>query len=630
MSLKSEDSPNLSTRRSESMSRERSKSRDTFVKFPSWRRKSEPGVELSRFFAQEKIEKPQEPEIQIPQYNSKTIPKKIYKIKKARNKLKETTGATFYTDLSDSATCDEVLHISESCESLEKTDEVKEVEEVKAETVEDIVSQLLMQNREFQRILSKTKPVGIRNRMNKVSWKKCESSDSEGDYETLLNNAGNGKEVGSSKVKEVEKIDNLGGLKFNNELKEADYVMLSFKNEVKYDDLNKVWKDLNDKNWEDPTEVWLKQQGEHLATSPTQKSGSLPRSFEIMNDTSGLKYKLQNDRPVTIANDNDLDVEVNEFQLEPVVDNTLTDAEHIYEVPNHNSTTSINSLPGIHPEYKIYRPTINLSTIRSVLNKSNRKSIDSEDERLEKRPNQASTIVRNYSRSLIQRFKSILTEESLTETSPTSYKQGSKSLGARIALSDYANPTELFETYPEQTLINKQSIRPDSLLSFSSHFTSSSDSSSCNCVENCTCEKKQSFYEKQFEKIEDETLFRDSAVYSDHEEPKVEIEIIETKKPPPVPTKPERLLKPQESVVTIADRLQLLKKNSFTENEQKRSQFLVSESLVSSRAKFLQSTFEGSEDIKIRNFQCVEKHNLEEMIHPNSKGWVKHVVNKFQ
>lgn len=71
-------------------------------------------------------------------------------------------GATFYTDFSDSETCDV---ISESNDSLaeckdENEDEVGETDTTLASsTLEQVVSQLLMQNQEFQKILNRQKKV---------------------------------------------------------------------------------------------------------------------------------------------------------------------------------------------------------------------------------------------------------------------------------------------------------------------------------------------------------------------------------------------------------------------------------------------------------------------------------------
>ncbi|XP_045780836.1 uncharacterized protein LOC123877943 isoform X2 [Maniola jurtina] len=119
------------------------------------------------------------------------------------------------------------------------------------------------------------------------------------------------------------------------------------------------------------------------------------------------------------------------------------------------------------------------------------------------------------------------------------YMQGSKHLGARIAQSDYVDPTTLKNEKDAlknvNVLINKNALRPDSLFSNSSFVTSSSESTyqenqnkantthqslvTEKCVEKQNSD--ESFYEKSFEKIEqitDADMFRDSAVYSDQED----------------------------------------------------------------------------------------------------------------
>ncbi|XP_047509164.1 uncharacterized protein LOC125052392 [Pieris napi] len=119
-----------------------------------------------------------------------------------------------------------------------------------------------------------------------------------------------------------------------------------------------------------------------------------------------------------------------------------------------------------------------------------------------------------------------------------SYMQGSRHLGARIAQSDYVDPMTLLNERNQlkniNILINKNSMRPDSLFSNSSFVTSSSESTyqepqksqnQANVIEKPTetaqIHSDESFYEKTFEKIEqvtDEDVFRDSAVYSDQED----------------------------------------------------------------------------------------------------------------
>ncbi|KAM3968714.1 guanine nucleotide exchange factor in mesoderm [Aphomia sociella] len=122
------------------------------------------------------------------------------------------------------------------------------------------------------------------------------------------------------------------------------------------------------------------------------------------------------------------------------------------------------------------------------------------------------------------------------------YMQGSKLLGARIAQSDYLDPTTLTSDKSAfknvNVLINKSAVRPDSLFSNSSFVTSSSEGAyqepQIKETAHQVNENKdklfafanyenadESYYEKSFEKIEqvtDDDMFRDSAVYSDQDE----------------------------------------------------------------------------------------------------------------
>ncbi|CAH1125212.1 unnamed protein product [Ceutorhynchus assimilis] len=113
-------------------SKDRSISQDrTFTSFGSWRRKSEPMI-------------PQ-------QYDNKIVTTKISKLKKT----KENGSSTFYTDLSDSETCELA---SESVESLDVTrpeQDHQKNDDISPKTIEKIVSELLMQNQEFHKVFNR-------------------------------------------------------------------------------------------------------------------------------------------------------------------------------------------------------------------------------------------------------------------------------------------------------------------------------------------------------------------------------------------------------------------------------------------------------------------------------------------
>lgn len=102
----------------------------------------------------------------IPQYDSKTVPKKISNIKKAKE-----CSAKFYTDLSDSENCDTINESNDSLEikseqnnsGVARDDTYEDIQECVMEddckqttnTLEKLVSDLLMQNKEFQKVLNK-------------------------------------------------------------------------------------------------------------------------------------------------------------------------------------------------------------------------------------------------------------------------------------------------------------------------------------------------------------------------------------------------------------------------------------------------------------------------------------------
>lgn len=130
------------------------------------------------------------------------------------------------------------------------------------------------------------------------------------------------------------------------------------------------------------------------------------------------------------------------------------------------------------------------------------------------------------------------------------HKQGSESLGSRIAHLDYADPKTLFSAQSSSNiLINKHFIKTQRDSAFS--LTSSSDS--VNDTKNHTLEAmcNDSYYEQSVEdSLEKEDVFRDSAIYSDdcnerkmenlYEVPNRSPPLLPRKSPPRIPKKPVR------------------------------------------------------------------------------------------
>lgn len=394
------------------------------------------------------------------------------------------------------------------------------------------------------------------------------------------------------------------------------------------------------------------------------------------------------------------------------------------------SHEDINVQP-VHPEHRIYKPTSNILSLKSVLNKfkskmrSSHENINTDDLSADQKPKK-STPPKNHSRNLLQRLISVKNDEQISETitenvdesddlkdkkledtpvkvtiehvdsnkndlipsksfceevtsdlivsvdevsrscnnislSPKTpdtkanmsqsaqfgqiynsaivnkvarstqdlnklptYRQGSQLLGARIAQSDYADPKLLkmnsnSNISSANVLINKHALRPDSLLSNSSHFTSSSEGcitsnstvvknnsflyrnnstdSSPNIESDKQIEKTlfklnsdESFYEKSFEEIEhilDDEIFRDSAIFSDPDDNNFYStdDMKPTKNESPIKMKPKILYK---------------KFNNVSINEKK---------LIMNKSSENKSVVNGS--LKIQNQKSDDKQTIE-------------------
>ncbi|XP_016905765.1 uncharacterized protein LOC107993710 isoform X2 [Apis cerana] len=369
-----------------------------------------------------------------------------------------------------------------------------------------------------------------------------------------------------------------------------------------YDNLQHVWevlqeeKDLDGNDSPTRPAVWLTKLCEGLPVSP-QKCGSLPRSFQIHPNTNQNVTKsrfLQRDgkpmseRPFTIASDKPAEINLEDMEryaatCQPEgriakfptsvstststffcsLDDTLTDAYS--EI--HISSTITN----IHPDHKIYRANNSGSTIfKNVLSKAGnrlqglRNTMSTEtlecNEELErtkyfrslstgKLKKKSKMKQSRESSSDIEEFVGCTAKGNSDLRIPSLYyKQGSSSLGARIAQSDYADPALLFFESKRQ-LMNSQSQAKEE---------KKEDEES---IENRESET-DSFYEKSFETIENyvdadvDDAFRDSAIFSDIEEvlvarplssqPFEDCASFKNKLAPPVPAK-----KRTESITTI-------------------------------------------------------------------------------
>ena len=301
------------------------------------------------------------------------------------------------------------------------------------------------------------------------------------------------------------------------------------------------------------------------------------------------KDENSRERPVTIAVYDDQN-STNFMQL------NSHEKSNYSKIPGY----SIDNLVNIHPEHKIYSKVyINKGSIRKVLSRlvNFRSSLSSMSSKAMSEPSQSlssiylnsefersspvrksanlvSSMARQYSRTLKERIKQIRTENDnesqiLTTTSnripstinlnppklnfdysgckPQPNYNFNSSIGARLATTnenvEYAVPSLLNNTS------SAEMRRPDSVLSSSSIWTSTStnssntssstrdvktdihltlsnnddddNSSGGGTVDQDSVEDDDSFYEKSFEAIEsylEDDMFRDSAIYSDPED----------------------------------------------------------------------------------------------------------------
>jgi hypothetical protein len=295
------------------------------------------------------------------------------------------------------------------------------------------------------------------------------------------------------------------------------------------------------------------------------------------------------------------------------------------------------------------------------------------------------------------------------------YKQGSSSLGARIAhcSSEYADPRQLYPNIPLPTeLMHKTSvIRPDSVLSVSSNFTASSSEGektsglggslettnlffvSTNKIAPCNIPNESvrgkaddvnlsdgsadSYYERSFEAIEsflENEMFRDSAVFSDHEEltdsPQTysDCSILHgndnvppsrstknCKIPPPVPAKPDGLksrptIHIPGSKPGIFEKVKSLEQNCKYQKEDNIMHNLegISKSILDRRRELElwkangnslsrddecdTSSQHSTASTVIEVSPCKESKDCSEESEESgtTRGWVKHVIGKLQ
>lgn len=141
--------------------------------------------------------------------------------------------------------------------------------------------------------------------------------------------------------------------------------------------------------------VWLKQQQDHLADGAI-KAGSLPRSFQLNQESpspsvdqdgtgeclAAFKLRRLADRPFTIASDKPSQSDLNLDDFERYIEDSPTkqpgyrfpvgrqDSEDLdSSATTDTAAESTEDITGtfVHPEHRIYRPSLSRSSLRSLI-----------------------------------------------------------------------------------------------------------------------------------------------------------------------------------------------------------------------------------------------------------------------
>lgn len=473
-----------------------------------------------------------------------------------------------------------------------------------------------------------------------------------------------------------------------------------------YDNLQRVWEGVREREeemngGESPTQpaVWLTKLCEGLPTA-TPKSGSLPRSFQInphhpeVTKSRFLQRdgKPMSERPFTIASDKPAEINLEDmeryasscqpegriakFPTSPSTSTffcSLDDDSFPDPYSEIRSTNSINT--HVHPDHKIYRANNGSAgnLLKNVFSKAGSRlqglrsteSIEtlgcSDDADRNKQTRSIKTKKKNKNKSSRESSSDLdeITSGCVAGGSnavPTRnapgipsayYKQGSSGLGARIAQSDYADPTVLFG---ESILKRAESLGNDLVTKEDESFREN---------------EADSFYEKSFETIENyvspdaDEVFRDSAIFSDMDEVTSSAKIMPPTTARKVPTAPKTapaFVRPAPTVpktappVPAKKKPEFLTQKSFNKEEKVRPMVALKPSYLKSNIVFkdeLESSItkqmrRSAGKIHQNHIELARSMNSEAKEEEDSKdnddvsagqsraGWVRKMVGQLQ
>ncbi|KYM86517.1 Pleckstrin homology domain-containing family G member 1 [Atta colombica] len=464
------------------------------------------------------------------------------------------------------------------------------------------------------------------------------------------------KEINS--IVMTERIEKDGSERCNDERSDAnnagDAESKGFGN---YDNLQHVWEGLQtvkgDADGNDsPTQpaVWLTKLCEGLPTSPP-KSGSLPRSFQINPNSQPSVTKsrfLQRDgkpmseRPFTIASDKPAEINLEDMERYA---STCQPEGRIAKFPmptvSTSSSTSTFFCSRLQGRLRNTMSTETLECNDEIERTRYFRSLNSGGKYPKKRTKQTKQHAREPS-SDVEELMGCSNDQRIPQLY---YKQGSSSLGARIAQSDYADPTILFA----------ESKRMQSSSVDINQSKNTAESERRDCEEETDSNKDtehhesetDSFYERSFETIENyadvDEAFRDSAIFSDVDEAFVMRQstpattakmitmetaaaIAKTKIAPPVPAKKKQEMSSIKYKPNVAQKPDYLKIKSLlarghpTGNSETR----VTTRLVNVMA---QQPLDSSSNNYKKNFE-MDRDDVS--VGQSQAGWVRKIVGQLQ
>lgn len=454
--------------------------------------------------------------LEIKMYTSKTLPKRIEKLKKNREK-KET--ARFYTDLDDNETVkvendNELKIVEPSDDTIEKPLDVP-LERRDSDIIKSILVQSELANRRLQKGMSRRKSFEQVDQGSPLSRRKLEEAlDAIKDENQSSTNVSPQNSPLSLKPNEEPLYE---------ELLRNVHVPYKF------------------------------------APPMLKRSQSVSSATSIKEISLKTPDKVQALSTQTINDDDDDESELDYVTL-TYSDDKLEAVDGVFVNQNspksNNSSTQLNNSSSCD-DFKHSSPNnseISLKPARSFLHKFMKSPSHDEDTK-----SVSLSSRKSFDGGLNSSWKSMIYKSSTTDVStvfntPPIYRQGSEDLGSRIANVDYADPKKLFASNTN-ILINKSSLykQRDSVVS------SSSDSIMHDAQKHLQQQQvdpfSDSYYEDTAESVLESKDFRDSAIYSDDSNEKrsdaspcIDVYASVNKKPPTakpaLPKKPSLLLKP--------------------------------------------------------------------------------------